>query len=244
MSAISKRTKSRTFSSIAATRYLADAFSIAADWHSTQKRKGTSIPYVSHLMSVSALVMEHGGDPEQVVAALLHDSLEDSECAEEASQRKEAIRRQFGDRVVHIVECCTDGTPGSDGLKAEWLARKQLYLKHLDAVDVDVLLVSAADKLHNARAILSDLRLIGDEVFNRFNAGKDGSLWYYRELARIFNSRLPGPLSAELDRTVASMIDLAQQEKGSRPEPRGSHPRSQSDIPVKLSARGRKANTR
>jgi GTP pyrophosphokinase len=182
------------------------AFSLAAELHAPQFRKGTNIPYVSHLMSVSALIMEYGGDEEQAIAGLLHDVLED--CG---SQYSAVIREKFGDRVANIVEACTDGVPDAKGEKPDWRQRKEAYLAHLEETGTDILLVSAADKLHNARAILGDLRTIGPAVFDRFKAGRDGTLWYYGRLAEIFQARLPGPLSQELTRTVNALQNLAKE---------------------------------
>ena len=177
---------------------LADAFNLALILHDGQTRKGTSIPYASHLMSVSALVLEHGGDEEQAIAGLLHDALED--CGPEHAQ---TIREKFGDRVLQIVESCTDGVPDEGGKKPDWKIRKEAYIAHLSNASQDALLVSACDKLHNARAILLDLRTIGPSVFERFKAGKDGTLWYYSKLSDIFVTRIPGALSDEIHRTVS-----------------------------------------
>jgi GTP pyrophosphokinase len=185
---------------------LAQAFTLAAELHAPQVRKSTTIPYISHLMAVSALVLEHGGDEEQAVAGLLHDAIEDADNTEEASQRRVLIRDKFGLRVAAIVEDCTDGVPDESGVKPDWHARKRAYLVHLENSSTDTLLVSCADKLHNARAILGDLRNIGLEVFDRFSSSKDDTIWYYQELSKIFDSRLPGPLSAELARTVEALL--------------------------------------
>jgi (p)ppGpp synthase/HD superfamily hydrolase len=185
---------------------LASAMSYAALIHGTQKRKGTTIPYISHLMSVSALVMEHGGNEDQAIAGLLHDALED--CGPE---HEKVIRANWGSRVAKIVQDCTDGVPDANGKKADWHARKRKYLEHLLSVDIDSLLVSACDKLHNARAIVSDLRA-GHDVFARFNAGRDGTLWYYRSLAEAISSRLgkSAPIARELTSAVACMSELAK----------------------------------
>jgi GTP pyrophosphokinase len=191
-------------------RDLEAAFSLAAEWHATQVRKATSIPYVSHLMSVSALVMEHGGDEVQAVAGLLHDAVEDADTKEEAERRRGLIKDRFGDRVAKIVNGCTDGTPDGAGKKPDWTQRKEAYLKHLGQADDDTLLVSAADKLHNARAIVADLRVVGDTVFSRFTSSKEKTLWYYGRLSETFQQRLPGPLSSELARTVEMMKAIAK----------------------------------
>lgn len=178
------------------------AFAYSAHAHAMQLRKATDIPYLSHLMAVSALVLEHDGDDDQAIAALLHDVIEDCGAHHEAT-----IQEQFGARVAHIVRGCTDAdtTP-----KPPWQARKEAYLAHLSDAGADVLLVSACDKLHNARAILSDLRAIGGEVWDRFNAGKEGSLWYYRALVAAYRKGdTPLRLVDELDRTVTEIERLA-----------------------------------
>ena len=163
---------------------LASAMAYAALIHGTQKRKGTSIPYVSHLMSVSALVMEFGGDEDQAIAGMLHDSLED--CG---AEHEKIIRTNYGDRVADIVRACTDGVSDASGRKPDWRQRKERYVEHLRRASEAGLLVSACDKLHNARAIVADLRA-GQDVFARFTAGKEGTLWYYRELVAAFSDRL------------------------------------------------------
>mgnify|MGYP000153159727 CR=1 FL=1 len=174
------------------------ALDYAAEAHQTQARKGTMIPYLSHLMGVASLVIEHGGDEDQAIAGLLHDVLEDCGPEHEA-----AIREQFGDRVIEMVLACTDGTPDERGEKAPWRARKEAYLIHVRHASQDALLVSACDKLHNARSIATDLAS-GEDVFARFTGGHDGTLWYYDELAKTFADRLgyTRPLVIELLATV------------------------------------------
>lgn len=180
---------------------LAEAFAFAATAHAAQVRKGTPIPYVSHLMSVSALVLEHGGDEDQAIAGLLHDVIED--CG---ADHEPAIRERFGERVARIVRACTDTdtTP-----KPPWQERKETYLRHLEQEGPEVLLVSACDKLHNARAIVSDQHDIGLAVFERFSASQVQVLWYYRTLAEIYRDKMPGRLADEVARTVGVMHDLA-----------------------------------
>ena len=189
-----------TFDSIPGKR-LASAFTFAARVHGEQVRKQTKIPYTSHLMAVSALVMEYGGDEDQAIAGLLHDVIED--CG---AEHEPTIRELFGDRVAMIVRACTDAdvTP-----KPPWVERKQAYLAHLPNAPADVLLVSACDKLHNARAILADLRAIGPAVFERFKPTPARTLWYYRSLADTFLRCMPGALADELDRTVSTIEALA-----------------------------------
>lgn len=180
---------------------LADAAALAFRIHDSQLRKGTTTPYVSHLLAVAAIVLEHGGDEDQACAALLHDAVEDGGAEWDA-----AIQDGFGPRVVGIVRACTDADTQP---KPPWRVRKEAYLAHLEGEGPDALLVSAADKLHNARAIVSDLRTHGPRMFSRFNAGRDGTLWYYGALAEVFARRLPGPLARELSDAVAQMRSLA-----------------------------------
>ena len=180
---------------------LADAAALAFRIHAAQLRKGTTTPYVSHLLAIAAIVLEHGGDEDQACAALLHDAVEDGGAEWEA-----VIQDGFGPRVAGIVRACTDADTQP---KPPWRARKEAYLAHLDGEGPDALLVSAADKLHNARTIVSDLRTHGTGMFSRFNAGREGTLWYYGALAAVFARRLPGPLARELSDAVAQMQSLA-----------------------------------
>ena len=180
---------------------LADATTLASHIHAAQLRKGTAIPYISHLLAVAAIVLEHGGDEDQACAALLHDAVEDG-----GAQWEPVIAERFGPRVAAIVRACTD----ADTLpKPPWRARKDAYLAHLEHEGADALLVSAADKLHNARAIVSDLHTHGPAMFARFNTGQEGTLWYYGALAEVFQRRMAGPLPRELSDAVAQMRRLA-----------------------------------
>ena len=186
--------------------------------HRGHIRKATDIPYISHLMSVSALVMEHGGDEDLAIAALLHDLIEDRSGKDPESLRDE-IEANFGARVLAVVEGCSDST-SSEG-KGPWKKRKRAYLASLARKPSDVLLVSCADKLHNARAIVGDYRF-GDESFwTRFTVGKKDAtegrrktLWYYRELVRAFRARgeaAPPMLVALLADTVRELHLLAKE---------------------------------
>lgn len=172
-----------------------DALSYASCLHREQRRKGSDIPYISHLLSVAALVLEHGGNEDQAIAGLLHDAAED----QGGSETLEDIRRRYGDAVAQIVADCTDAWAEP---KPPWRARKEAYLAKLPDKAPSSLLVSLADKTHNARAILSDYRQIGDDLWPRFNGGKDGTFWYYRSLTAIYDDCLPSPLSEEFSRTV------------------------------------------
>jgi GTP pyrophosphokinase len=176
---------------------LAQAAAYAMSVHADQQRKGANTPYIAHLLAVASLVLEHGGDEDQAIAGLLHDAIEDCGIAQEA-----IIAERFGPRVARTVRACTD----ADTLpKPPWRERKRAYLQHLETADQDALLVSCCDKLHNARAIVTDLRTDGDSVFERFRAGKAGTLWYYEALAEAFLRLLPGPLSRDLKDAVAQM---------------------------------------
>jgi (p)ppGpp synthase/HD superfamily hydrolase len=180
----------------------AEAFAYSLELHRDQVRKGTTIPYVSHLIAVSSLVLEHGGTEAEAIAALLHDAVEDQGGPPTLTE----IRRRFGDEVALIVEGCTDTdlTP-----KPPWRARKEDYVAGIRRAHRSVRLVSAADKLHNARSILADHRQQGDAVWLRFTGGKDGTLWYYRALLTAYRDPaadpIPIPLLAELDRVVSDL---------------------------------------
>lgn len=187
---------------------LAAALALAHEAHRTQKRKGTEIPYIAHPMAVSSLVLEYGGTEDQAIAALLHDAVEDG--GEAYASR---IGDAFGPDVLAMVRDCTDGTAESkaaaltlEAKRANWRSRKLLYLEHLHELPATTpsVLVSACDKLHNARAVLDDLRHLGDMLFQRFTGGREGTLWYYAELARVFADKQTPP-AVELARAVAAL---------------------------------------
>ena len=188
------------------------ALTFAVELHAQQVRKGTMIPYVAHLMAVSALVLEHGGTEDQAIAGLLHDAIEDQGQDFEGGVDglRQEIEREFGTAVLAIVEACTD----ADTIpKPPWRARKEAYIAHIRTAPTDVLIVSCADKLHNARAILSDYRTIGEALWPRFTAGKDGTLWYYQALVDAFQSNpaTPRSLRDELTQTVAQIVKMANE---------------------------------
>lgn len=175
------------------------AIALAARAHEGQTRKGTPIPYITHPVAVAGLIAQHGGDEDQQIAGLLHDVLEDG-----GPHYASEIAQMFGLRVLAMVEGCTDGVPDAAGEKAPWAERKKAYLAHLADASQDVLMVSGCDKLSNAGAILDDLLnpAIGPKVFERFTAKKDGTLWYYSELSRIFtlrNVRIASALAGTVD---------------------------------------------
>jgi (p)ppGpp synthase/HD superfamily hydrolase len=177
-----------------------EAFRYAHGLHQNQLRKGTVIPYISHLMAVSALVVEYGGGEDQAIAGLLHDAAEDQGGAKTLAE----IRALFGDAVANIVADCTDAWTEP---KPPWRARKEAYLEALPNKPQASLLVSLADKTHNAEAILFDYRVLGATLWDRFNGGSDGTRWYYRALANCFTKAMPGRLSDRLSRAVASFSD-------------------------------------
>jgi (p)ppGpp synthase/HD superfamily hydrolase len=174
------------------------ALKLAAELHRAQRRKGSNTPYIGHLLGVCSLVLEDGGDEDEAIAALLHDAVED----QGGEQTLARIREQFGERVARIVLACSDAT---EIPKPPWRQRKEAYLAHLADQEPDVLRVSLADKLYNARAILGDYLEYGDEVWRRFRAGREAQLWYYRSLADVLSRAQPGRLAAELSETVAQL---------------------------------------
>jgi (p)ppGpp synthase/HD superfamily hydrolase len=179
----------------------------------TETRKDTTIPYLAHLLSVSALVLEHGGSEDQAIAALLHDAAEDHG----GHDRIDQIRAEFGETVANIVHACSDSLTEIKADKLPWWPRKVAYLRRVASEPLDALLVSAGDKLHNARSILGDYRALDDGLWTRFNptAGRVGSLWYYTKLVEILGERLVEPaaaseLVAELRRTVEAILEHAR----------------------------------
>jgi (p)ppGpp synthase/HD superfamily hydrolase len=175
----------------------------AARVHERQFRKGTTRPYIGHLLGVTSIVLTHGGDEDEAIAALLHDAVED----QGGKPRLREIRRKFGARVARIVAGCTDSDVEP---KPPWLERKTEYLRHLRRADSSVRLVSAADKLYNARETLEDLRTHRDALWKRFKGGKQGTLWYYREVGKILRRKGPKELAAELARVVRELTRAAR----------------------------------
>jgi (p)ppGpp synthase/HD superfamily hydrolase len=157
-----------------------DALVYATQLHSGQNRKRSDVPYIAHLLAVTALVLEDGGDEDQAIAALLHDAVED----QGGLATLEEIRRRYGNSVAAIVEGCTDAYSIP---KPPWRERKESYIASLHGADPAVRRVSLADKVHNARSTLRDLTRDGETVWTRFNGGKEGTLWYYHQLIDAFN---------------------------------------------------------
>jgi (p)ppGpp synthase/HD superfamily hydrolase len=179
-----------------------EALVYAAQLHGGQVQKGSGRPYIGHLLGVTSLVIRHGGDEDEAVAALLHDAAED----QGGLPTLQVIRRKFGDRVADIVKGCSDSFTMP---KPPWKERKEKHIAHVRHAGPDVRLVSAADKLDNARAIIGDLRRVGDEVWSWFKGGKDGTLWYYREMFKVLKEGGSNPLVEELGLAVAEMHRLA-----------------------------------
>jgi (p)ppGpp synthase/HD superfamily hydrolase len=177
------------------TARFADAFRYAHEVHALQTRKGSSAPYIGHLMGVASIVLDDGGSEDEAIGALLHDAAEDHG----GRPRLEEIRSRFGEAVARIVEDCTDSW---DTPKRPWMERKQAYIQHARSLAAPSLRVSAADKVHNTYAILRDLRNAGEQVWERFNAAPDDVLSYYESLVRAYREAGGGRLVDELDRIV------------------------------------------
>jgi GTP pyrophosphokinase len=175
-----------------------DALVYATRLHASQARKGSDTPYVSHLLSVCALVLEFGGSNEQAIAALLHDAIEDQAHGFPDRLRNE-IGRRFGDEVLSIVEACTDT---DEEPKPDWKTRKERYIDRLRRENSSIALVALADKLHNARTMLADYRVLGDELWSRFNAKHEDQVWYLRAVADAVEDRVPRAMLAELAEIV------------------------------------------
>jgi|SRR5579884_1913895 len=181
-----------------------EALIYATHLHATQSRKGSATPYIAHLLAVTALVLENGGNEDEAIAALLHDAVEDQGGA----ATREEIRRRFGNSIVEIVDGCTDAEVMP---KPPWRPRKEAFLARLREAPASVRLVVAADKLHNARSVLGDYRILGESLWKRFNGGKEGTLWYYRTAVDALRSAGTNPLVDELNRVVTELEYLAAQ---------------------------------
>ena len=181
-----------------------DAIAWASALHRNQVRKGTSIPYVAHLLAVASLALEAGATEDEAIAAVLHDSVEDQGGAPVLAE----IRARYGDAVAAIVDGCTDTDVEP---KPPWRPRKEAYLAHLPSASASVRLVSVCDKLHNARSILGDYRVHGEQVWMRFSGGREGTLWYYRELVKAYRKAdTRGPVLDELERVVEELHRLVR----------------------------------
>jgi hypothetical protein len=191
------------------TRALVDA----EHYHHDQKRNATTIPYVSHILGVCSLVLEAGGDESEAIAALLHDAPEDAG----GQPVLDAIEVNYGKDVARIVNGCTDALVAKGAQKPAWRPRKQSYLHHLAKAEKSTLLVSAADKLHNLRAIHSDFMQIGVAVYDRFKTGgtdkRSDVLWYYRSLYEIYvrDDVAPDPRRSRLSTSLHGILLLLEE---------------------------------
>ena len=176
-----------------------EALVYATQLHADQYRKGGDVPYVAHLLAVTSLVLEAGGDEDEAIAALLHDAAED----QGGRATLDEIRDRFGETVAEIVAGCTDSWTIP---RPPWRKRKEATIAHLRTASASVRLVSAADKLHNARTILADYRTLGEALWSRFNGGREGTLWYYRSLVEVMQDAGPAPL-IEASTIEASIVE-------------------------------------
>jgi (p)ppGpp synthase/HD superfamily hydrolase len=187
---------------MALSHRFSEALAYTAVLHAEQRRKSSGEPYLAHLLAVAASVMEHGGNENEAIAALLHDAVED----QGGRATLDEIARRFGRPVAEIVEGCSDTM---ESPKPPWQQRKESHLAHLRNASSSVLLVTAADKLHNARSILREYRRHGESLWSHFRGGRDGTLWYYHAVLDILTQSEKTPLVEELARTVAEIELLA-----------------------------------
>jgi GTP pyrophosphokinase len=182
-----------------------EALLFAGELHGRQRRKGSGIPFMAHLLGVTSIVMEDGGDEEEGIGALLHDAVEDHP---RAGLTEREIRERFGDRVLSIVLGCTEPDPHAllSGTKGPWEERKRDYIEHLrTAAGPEVLRVATADKLYNARSIINDMRLVGEEIWHRFSVPREKTLWYYRAVTEALLGATP-PERARLARELSGIV--------------------------------------
>jgi (p)ppGpp synthase/HD superfamily hydrolase len=191
------------------TSRFSEALRLACDLHRVQSRKGTQTPYVAHLLGVASIALEHGATEDESIAALLHDAVEDQGGAATAT----LIEDRFGKVVADIVRECsdTDVVP-----KPPWRRRKEAYIDHVRTANASVRLVSACDKLHNARTLVSDYRDVGEALWARFAGGREGTLWYYRALVEAFEAHGRSRLIEELGRVVSELERLSRLEGETR----------------------------
>lgn len=185
------------------TNRFTSALVYATQLHAQQVRKGSNVPYISHLLSVAALVLEDGGDEDEAIAALLHDAVEDQGGAKTLA----TIRATFGEQVAAIVDGCSDCdvTP-----KPPWRDRKLQYLEKMRGASTAIQRVSMADKVHNARSILADWDRVGDAVWSKFKGGKSGTLWFYQAFFQLHRGKTHSYLATELERVVSQLLHVCQ----------------------------------
>ncbi len=184
------------------TSRFAQAVALAVELHGAQRRKVSGGPYVAHLLKVAGIALDHGADEDEAIAALLHDAVEDQGGA----AARDEIRRRFGDRVAEIVDAVsdTDQTP-----KPPWRQRKDRHIEHLASASPSARLIAAADKLDNARSLLSDYQDRGEAIWDHFRGGREGTLWYYRAMVEALRQPGSTPLVEELDRVVRQLEEAA-----------------------------------
>lgn len=207
------------------TSRLSEALVYASWLHAAQVRKGSSIPYLAHLLAVVSIVLDYGGNEDEAIAAVLHDAVED----QGGLPTLEEIRKRFGPVVANIVAGCSEST---DNPKPPWRVRKEEYLGWIVRAPASVRLVSAADKLHNVRAVVKDFREIGDALWSRFRGGKAGTLWYYRSLVAAYRRAGSTPLVEELARVVRELESLVR--AAEKLEPRAPLPDMQRRLDLAL----------
>lgn len=183
------------------TQRFEQALIYATRLHSQQTRKVTGVPYISHLLSVTALVLEAGGNEEEAIAALLHDAVEDQGGATTRAE----IYDQFGEQIVAIVDDCTEF---KSEIKPPWRERKLHYIEQLRVASPSARRVALADKLHNMRALLFDYRQQGEAIWSLFSTDKEGILWFYHTLLKMYREVAPSPMVEELARVVAELEQL------------------------------------
>jgi GTP pyrophosphokinase len=171
------------------------AFAYAHELHREQTRKGGAIPYITHLLSVAGIVAEYGGDEDQIIAAFLHDAVED----QGGRATLETIRARFGETVAAYVDGCTDAY---EQPKPPWRERKEAFLASVAATDPKLRLIIAADKLHNLRSMAADYAMVGDALWERFNAPREDIVWYHEALGEALGSGWDHPIVAEIHAVV------------------------------------------
>jgi (p)ppGpp synthase/HD superfamily hydrolase len=191
---------------LTATDRFSSAMTYAYQVHHGQRRKGTGIPYIAHILGVTAIAMEYGADDDQSIAALLHDAAEDG--GGEATLAE--IRARFGDAVADIVLGCSDSLVEDPEDKLPWQARKENYLAHLESASASVCLVSAADKLHNVRSIIRDYQEHGEAIWERFQGRREGTLWYYETVAHTLLRRHHSQLTRDLQAEVDTLLEITK----------------------------------
>lgn len=185
----------------------ARALNLAVEWHGAQTRKGVTIPYMSHLMTVSSIVMEHGGKEDEAIAALFHDAIEDAPDALEADKRETLMREEFGSTVAEIVLGCTDGRPNDGGAKVPWKERKEAYLGAMRHKPTSTLLVAGSDKLHNLTCTVRDMRREGPGTLSRFGSSASDLAWYYGEIGQTLTER-GIPMASEYNVLLAEFKEM------------------------------------